>query len=91
MSELSTEEKSYNDWWMSHFDNAHYKTITLYQHGKEVQAYTTANADYSDEEDAEDALLTAKRLGVSASSVSVEGTRFKAINGRVRKIANVRS
>lgn len=91
MSEINPEEKAANEWWMSRFDSHHYKTITLYQHGKEVQAYTTANADYSDEEDAEDALLTAKRLGVSASSVSVEGTRFKAINGRVRRIANVRS
>lgn len=90
MSELSSKEKAYNDWWMSRFDGHHYKTITLYQHGKEVQTYTTANADYSDEEDAEDALLTAKRLGVDASSVSIDGTRFKAINGQVRRIANVR-
>jgi len=91
MSKLSPQEKAYNDWWMARFDSSHYKTITLSQHGKEVQTYTTANADYSDEEYAEDALFTAKSFGVDASSVSVDGTRFKAINGRVRRIANVKS
>ncbi|WP_086990298.1 hypothetical protein [Levilactobacillus brevis] len=88
MAKLTTEEKAANDWWMSRFDGKHYKTITLYQHRTVVQTYTTANADYSDFEDARDALMVARRFGIAVTSVSVDGIRFKQIKGITRRIAN---
>ncbi|WP_338230813.1 hypothetical protein [Lactiplantibacillus paraxiangfangensis] len=87
-SELSSEEKMYNEWWLGRFDNKNYKIICLFEHGKKVQTYTTANADYSDKEDAEAAFWTAGHLKVSVTSVSVDGTRFKRIKGKLRRIAN---
>lgn len=88
MSALSREEKVYNKWWMSRFDSKNYKIITLFNHNKKVKTYTTANGKYSDLEDAESAFWSAKYLSVSVTSVSVDGTRFKVLNGKLRRIAN---
>jgi len=87
-SELSSEEKTYNKWWLDRFDNKNYKTICLFEHRKKVQTYTTANADYSDKEDAEAAFWTAAHYRMPVTSVSVDGTRFKRIKGKLRRIAN---
>ncbi|VDG26012.1 hypothetical protein [Lactiplantibacillus mudanjiangensis] len=88
MNELSQVEKDYNKWWMSRFDNVHYKIITLFNHGEIVKTYTTANGRYSDLEDAESALWSATYLGVTVTSVGVDGIRFKILNGKLRRIAN---
>jgi len=72
----------------SWFDKEKYKTICLFEHGKRVKTYTTANAEYSDKEDAKDAFWTAKQFGMPVTSVSVDGARFKKINGKLRRIAN---
>lgn len=88
MAKLSEQEKAYNDWWMSLFDNKHYKVICLFNHHEKLQEYTTANADYSDEEDARDAYWTGTRFGLKVTSVTIDGTRFKQINGKIRRISN---
>lgn len=85
---MSPEEVAYNKWWFSRFDEKDYKEISLFQHGKKIQTYTTANARYTDFEDAESAFWTASQMSLHITSVSVDGTRFKIINGKVRRIAN---
>lgn len=88
MAKLTSGEKAYNDWWLSRFDNKHYKTICLFHHHEKLQEYTTANANYSDEEDARDAYWTGAHFGLKVTSVTIDGTRFKRINGKIRRIAN---
>ncbi|MCT3065017.1 hypothetical protein [Lactiplantibacillus pentosus] len=34
MSNLSSDEKAYNEWWMGRFDEKHYKIIRLFDHEK---------------------------------------------------------
>ncbi|GEO70518.1 hypothetical protein [Levilactobacillus acidifarinae] len=89
MGKLRPEESEFNRWWLSHFDNENYKTICLFEHGKKVKEYTTTNKEYSDIEDAADALIVANQFGLHVTSVGVNGNRFKMLNGRVRKIASV--
>ncbi|WP_455386351.1 hypothetical protein [Lactiplantibacillus pentosus] len=91
MSNLSSDEKAYNEWWMGRFDEKHYKIIRLFDHEKKVQTYTTANSRYSDQEDAEAAFFTADRFGMDVTSVAVNGVQFKRINGMIRRITDVSS
>lgn len=89
MSELTEEEKVMNAWWMSRFDADAYKMIRLFNHRKLMQTYITANARYSDAEDAEDAFWTAKQTNTPVTCVAVGRKRYKQINGKVRQIASL--
>ncbi|KRL86416.1 hypothetical protein FC50_GL000938 [Lacticaseibacillus pantheris DSM 15945 = JCM 12539 = NBRC 106106] len=89
MAELTQEEKDYNAWWMSRFDADHCKVIRLYNHHHKVQEYTTANARYSDMEDAECAYWVATQAHQTVTRVMVDDKTFKRINGRIQIIANM--
>lgn len=89
MSDLSDQEKQANEWWFSRFDANDYKTIRLFFHKELLKTYTTANARYSDAEDAESAFWTAEQCGVVVTAVAVGGRRFKKINGKIRQIASM--
>lgn len=89
MTELTKEEKEYNAWWMSRFDSDSYKTIRLFNHRELIKTYTTANARYSDVDDAESAFWTAKQADVPVTCVAVGSKRYKIINGKIRQIASM--
>ncbi|WP_270234975.1 hypothetical protein [Lacticaseibacillus suilingensis] len=88
-NELTEQEKAANEWYFKHFDPDHYKTIRLLNHGKVIKLYTTLNAWYSDDEDADVAFETAARFGEHVTSVAVGYKRYKMIGGKVRRIANM--
>ena len=88
MAELTDVEKAYNAWHMSRFDDT-YKTIRLYSHGKMVHEYTTMNARYSDAEDARCAFEVANMAPEPITCVAVDRKRYKKINGKIHRIANL--
>lgn len=89
MAELTQAEKEYNAWWMSRFDADHCKVIRLYNRHKKLQEYTTANARYTDKEDAESAYWVAAQTRRTITRVMVDDKTFKRINGRIQRIANL--
>jgi hypothetical protein len=88
MAELTAEEKAANAWWFSRMDEE-YKTIRLIYHGKLVHQYLTANARYTDEQDAEAAFYTASVEHERVSCVAVEEKRYKLIGGKIHRIADL--
>lgn len=88
-NELTEQEKAANEWYFKHFDPDNYKTIRLLNHSKIIKLYTTLNAWYSDDEDAEVAFDTEARFGKHVTSVAVDHKRYKMIGGNVRRIANM--
>lgn len=89
MQKLTEEEQVYNRWWLAQFDGDEYKTISLIDHGHVVHRYGTANARYTDAEDAECAFFTAAMKGIPVTCVAVGVKRYKKINGQIRRIANM--
>ncbi|WP_125703731.1 hypothetical protein [Lacticaseibacillus daqingensis] len=90
MTELTEEEKRYNEQWMACFDADNYKTIRLLYRDEVIQKYGTANSRYTDEEDAESAFFVAAVKGITVTSVVVGSKRYKRINGKIRRIADWR-
>ena len=89
MQKLTEEEQAYNRWWLSQFDADDYKTIRMINNGAVVHQYGTANARYTDAEDAECAFLTAALKGIPVTCVAVGNKRYKKIHGQIRRIANM--
>jgi hypothetical protein len=88
MAELTQAEKDENAWWFSRMDDD-YKTIRLIDHGKVVAKYGTANARYTDEQDAEAAFYTANIEHERVSCVAVEEKRYKLIGSKIHRIADL--
>ncbi|GAX05433.1 hypothetical protein IWT25_00737 [Secundilactobacillus pentosiphilus] len=89
MTDLPDSEKEMNTWWVSRFDKNNYKTIRLFNHRQLMQTYSTANALYSDVEDAESAFWTASQANMAVTCVAVGNKRYKKINGKIRQIASM--
>lgn len=89
MTKLTKAEKEYNAWWMSRFDADKYKIIRLFDHGRLIKRYTTANARFTDMEDAESAFWVAEQGDMSVTAVAVGDKRYKKSNGRIQRIANL--